>query len=348
MLLAGIVGKGQEIGEIRSGSTVALAHLYSVLVNEHVLLGRGAGPALLASPRSSSTGSSMGHFGIKREHLRAGWWRCADQLEGKQDDDDGTKGRLVAREFDRVVNPRRILDRLLVCELVLIQFVFEHDRSTRQDFFVRTDPLPRGNPHQRHRRTDRRPHGATAGLFKGAEDGTQAYFDYVNSTGGVNGRMIKLDAQDSAYSEGTVANVTQEQIKSDFALVGGFSLDDAAEEPFVKAAAIPDIAYPLDPGLSNLPTAYSPVPNNDNDFAVTIFKLLKKKFPTAIKHVGIIWSNATASTAEAEKAFERGLESQGFKIVYDAGYTASQSTFLRQCPDHEVSGCPAVPLTGTS
>ncbi|MGD0395117.1 MAG: TetR/AcrR family transcriptional regulator [Acidimicrobiales bacterium] len=39
MLLAGIVGAGQEIGEIRTGSTVALAHLYSVLVNEHVLLG---------------------------------------------------------------------------------------------------------------------------------------------------------------------------------------------------------------------------------------------------------------------------------------------------------------------
>jgi ABC-type branched-subunit amino acid transport system substrate-binding protein len=166
------------------------------------------------------------------------------------------------------------------------------------------------------------------GLFKGAEDGTQAYFDYVNSTGGVNGRMIKLDAEDSAYSDGTVANATQAQIKNDFALVGGFSLDDAAEEPFVKAAGMPDIAYPLDPGLSNLPTAYSPVPNNDNDFPVTIFKLLKAKFPTAIKHVGIIWANATPSTGEAEKAFERGLESQGFKIVYDAGFTPTQSTFL--------------------
>jgi ABC-type branched-subunit amino acid transport system substrate-binding protein len=166
------------------------------------------------------------------------------------------------------------------------------------------------------------------GLFKGAEDGTQAYFDYVNNSGGVNGRMIKLDAQDSGYSDGTVANDTQEQIKSDFALVGGFSLDDAAEEPLVKAAAMPDVAYPLDPGLSNLPTAYSPFPNNDNDFPVTVFKLLKEKFPTAIKHVGIIWSNATASTGEAEKAFEHGLESQGFKIVYDAGYAASQSTFL--------------------
>lgn len=166
------------------------------------------------------------------------------------------------------------------------------------------------------------------GLFKGAEDGTQAYFDYINSTGGVNGRMIKLDAQDSAYSDGTVANATAAQIKNDFALVGGFSLDDAAEEPLVKAAGMPDIAYPLDPDLSNLPTAYSPVPNNDNDYPVTIFKVLKRKFPKAIKHVGILWANDTAATAEAEKAFERGAQSQGYKIVYDSSFAPSQTTFL--------------------
>ena len=96
------------------------------------------------------------------------------------------------------------------------------------------------------------------GLFKGAEDGTEAYFDYIDSLGGVNGRMIHLDAQDSAYSDGTVAAATAAQIKSDFALVGGFSLDDAAEEPLVKAAGMPDVAYPLDPGLSNLPDVLQP------------------------------------------------------------------------------------------
>jgi ABC-type branched-subunit amino acid transport system substrate-binding protein len=166
------------------------------------------------------------------------------------------------------------------------------------------------------------------GLFKGAEDGTRAYFDYVNSTGGVNGRKIELDAQDSAYNDGTVANATTAQIKHDFALVGGFSLDDSAEEPLIKAAGMPDIAYPLDPDLSNLPTSYSPVPNNDNDMPITIFKLIKQKFPKAIKHVGILWANDTPATIEAEKAFERGAESQGFKIVYDAGFTPSQTTFL--------------------
>jgi len=167
-----------------------------------------------------------------------------------------------------------------------------------------------------------------SGLFKGAEDGTQAYFDYINSRGGVNGRKIKLDAQDSLYSDGTVANDTAAQIKSDFALVGGFSLDDAAEEPLVSSAKMPVVSYPLDPGLANLPTAYSPFPNADSDVPTTIFKVLKKKFPTQIKHVGILWANATPSTALAEKAFERGAKSEGFDIVYDASFSPTQTTFL--------------------
>lgn len=37
-LLAGIVGDGQKADEIRDGDVYAIAHLYSVLINEHVLL----------------------------------------------------------------------------------------------------------------------------------------------------------------------------------------------------------------------------------------------------------------------------------------------------------------------
>jgi AcrR family transcriptional regulator len=37
-LLAGIVGDGQQAGEIRDGDAFAIAHLYSVLINEHILL----------------------------------------------------------------------------------------------------------------------------------------------------------------------------------------------------------------------------------------------------------------------------------------------------------------------
>src|SRR5581483_7485403 len=62
------------------------------------------------------------------------------------------------------------------------------------------------------------------GLVKDAQVGTQAYFDYVNSTGGVNGRKLVLDAKDSAYDSNTASSLTQTQAQQDFALVGGFSL----------------------------------------------------------------------------------------------------------------------------
>jgi ABC-type branched-subunit amino acid transport system substrate-binding protein len=167
-----------------------------------------------------------------------------------------------------------------------------------------------------------------AGLFKGAEDGTRAYFAYINSKGGVNGRKLNLDARDSAYQGGVVANATANIITHDFAMVGGFSLLDSAELPYVDFAHMPDVAYPLDVSLSQSPYVYSPAPNAVNDYAVGFMKYLKKKYPNAIKHVGILWANATPSTAQTEKAFENAMRSQGFKIVYDVSFNDTQFTFL--------------------
>ena len=89
------------------------------------------------------------------------------------------------------------------------------------------------------------------GLFKGAEDGTKAYFAYINSMGGVNGRKLILDAQDSTFQGGQVATVTGTQIRTEFALVGGFSLLDSAEKPLIDIAHVPDVGFSLSPGLSS-------------------------------------------------------------------------------------------------
>ena len=99
------------------------------------------------------------------------------------------------------------------------------------------------------------------GLFKGAEDGTKAYFAYINSLGGVNGRKLILDAQDSTFQGGQVATVTGTQIRTEFALVGGFSLLDSAEKPLIDLARVPDVGFSLSPGLSSDPYLYSPLPN---------------------------------------------------------------------------------------
>ena len=102
------------------------------------------------------------------------------------------------------------------------------------------------------------------GLFEGAKIGTEAYFAYINSQGGVNGRKLVLDAQDSAFSSGTVANETQSIAKNDFAIVGGFSLLDGAEQPIIDANKLPTVTEVLNPSLFNDPNLYSAVPVVNN------------------------------------------------------------------------------------
>jgi len=166
------------------------------------------------------------------------------------------------------------------------------------------------------------------GLFKGAEDGTKAYFAYINSLGGVNGRKLILDAQDSTFQGGQVATITGTQIRTEFALVGGFSLLDSAEKPLIDIAHVPDVGFSLSPGLSSDPYLYSPLPNPETYYPTNLFKFLKKQYPQAVKKVGIIWENATASTVAAETAIESAMKAAGMQIVYDHGVGPFDTNFL--------------------
>jgi ABC-type branched-subunit amino acid transport system substrate-binding protein len=166
------------------------------------------------------------------------------------------------------------------------------------------------------------------GLFKGAEDGTEAYLAYINSKGGVNGRKIHLNAQDSAFEPGQVATTTAAQIKDDFALVGGFSLLDSAEQPLIDLAHMPDVGFSLSPGLATDPNLYSAQPNPVDNYPLGFFKFFAKKYPQAVKKVGIIWENATASTKAAEDAAEAAMKASGWDIVYDHGVGPFYTDFL--------------------
>jgi ABC-type branched-subunit amino acid transport system substrate-binding protein len=166
------------------------------------------------------------------------------------------------------------------------------------------------------------------GPFISAEDGTKAYFAYVNSQGGINGRRLILDTQDSTFQGGVVTTETGSQIRNDFALVGGFSILDSAEKPLIDIAHMPDITLPLDPGMVRDPYVYSPLPNVINDVPLGFFKYLKRKYPQAVKKVGIIWENATPATVSTEHAFEAAMKSVGFQILYDHGVGPFDTDFL--------------------
>ncbi|MSY31054.1 MAG: ABC transporter substrate-binding protein, partial [Actinobacteria bacterium] len=58
--------------------------------------------------------------------------------------------------------------------------------------------------------------------YNKVDDAMRAYFDYVNSKGGVNGRMIRLEVKDDAYKAGLTVSTASSLINKEkvFAFVG--------------------------------------------------------------------------------------------------------------------------------
>jgi branched-chain amino acid transport system substrate-binding protein len=166
------------------------------------------------------------------------------------------------------------------------------------------------------------------GLFEGAKIGTEAYFAYINSQGGVNGRKLVLDARDSAFSSGTVANEASSIAANDFALVGGFSLLDGSEQPAVDSAHVPVVTQVLTPAYYSDPNLYSAVPLVNNGEISGPFKWLKSKYPQDIQHVGVIGSNSAATAVTAEHVFQNLTQSFGYKWVYERDAAYTETSFL--------------------
>ncbi len=168
---------------------------------------------------------------------------------------------------------------------------------------------------------------AIGGLFKGALVGTQAYADYVNSTGGVNGRKITVDSADDQYTGTGNKEATQNAVSTDAALVGGFStFDSFGGTVLAQNPGVPDVTQVLDPATNALPNVYSAVPL-EGGWEEGALQYYWKKFGSApLQHVGTLVANLPSP--EADWAGEKYvMEKVGYHVVYDATYGDTQFDF---------------------
>ena len=165
-----------------------------------------------------------------------------------------------------------------------------------------------------------------AGIFKGAAVGTEAYADYVNSQGGINGRKIIVDSSDDNYSGAPNKQETQADVDKDFATVGGFSLFDNFGGTILKAnPQVPNVTVSLDLAASELPNSFSPAPT-PNGWILGPLVYFQKKFPSDVKDAGALVADEPSAETKwtAEKA---AMEHLGYKVVYDPTFDISTTDF---------------------
>jgi branched-chain amino acid transport system substrate-binding protein len=164
------------------------------------------------------------------------------------------------------------------------------------------------------------------GLFKGADVGTEAWADYVNSTGGINGRKIDVDSYDDGYQGAPNKQATQQVVDKDFAAVGGFSLEDSYGETVLAAnPGVPNVTVSLSQLASDLPNSFSPDPAAIG-WPTGGLLYFKQKFPGDVQHAAALVADQPSAIVKwgGEKA---AMESLGYKLLYDQQFDITTTNF---------------------
>jgi len=167
--------------------------------------------------------------------------------------------------------------------------------------------------------------GPVPGLFQGAPYGAEAYFAYLNSKGGVNGRKIKLVSYDDGFSGQANAEQYRQSIAKQFAVVGSMSLfDNYGCKLLASSPAFSDISLTLDPTTNALPNVFSPNPTAQSS-PIGPLAYIKKHYPKA-KNVSALISDA--ETAKLQWSGQKAaFVHNGFKIAYERFINPLETNF---------------------
>jgi ABC-type branched-subunit amino acid transport system substrate-binding protein len=165
--------------------------------------------------------------------------------------------------------------------------------------------------------------GPVPGLFQGAVDGVKAYFAYVNSTGGVDGRTLVDDAKDSALSCSSSSQDVTSLVPKVFAFVGSFELYDSCTTPTIsKNSTTPYIGVALDTKLTALPNSFSPEPTPPG-FRTGADKYIMQKY--GVSRLGFISGQGAQEPIESYEY--EAAHSVGATVAYKRFATSTETDF---------------------
>jgi ABC-type branched-subunit amino acid transport system substrate-binding protein len=169
--------------------------------------------------------------------------------------------------------------------------------------------------------------GIAPGLTQSAQQATEAWAAYVNSTGGICGRQIKVTPYDDGNDSGTNYSDAQQACSSDFAMVGNASGFDDGGAQAVTACSIPDMAAEISTAAAGTTAdIFGASPGNAHYWSLGPANYLKATYPNAITKAAMIYLNVSATQTQAAHEVA-AYESVGFKYVYDQSTTPTNANY---------------------
>ncbi len=141
----------------------------------------------------------------------------------------------------------------------------------------------------------------------------QAFADWCNASGGINGRKIVIDNRDAALFN--AAQQATAACQSDFMAVGGGMALDQPSVPVREKCGLGQISGYVVSDASELASdQVDPSGANTNTITSGWFGALAKAYPQAVKKAGMGGEN-NPSVLEPERKDEYGAEAQGWNVL---------------------------------
>jgi ABC-type branched-subunit amino acid transport system substrate-binding protein len=169
--------------------------------------------------------------------------------------------------------------------------------------------------------------GVVPGLTQSAQQATEAWADYVNSTGGICGRQIKVQPFDDGSDSGTDYADAEQACSSDFAMVGNASGFDDGSAQAVSACGIPDMAAEISTvAAGTTADIFGASPGNAHYWSLGPANYIKATYPSAITKAAMIYLDVSATQTQATNEVN-AYKSVGFNYVYDASTTPTNANY---------------------
>jgi hypothetical protein len=142
------------------------------------------------------------------------------------------------------------------------------------------------------------------GLSQETSDAMEAFIDWCNEQGGINGRELVGNYYDAAITN--VANAVTQACEDDvFMLVGQAWALDSAQEEIRLGCELPSVpTYSVSPQFANAPLMYQPAPNPADYYTAGQAGPLAELFPDAVDDASVMFGNFAATIDTKDKVLQ--------------------------------------------
>ncbi|HEY8060405.1 MAG TPA: hypothetical protein VID94_16695, partial [Acidimicrobiales bacterium] len=163
------------------------------------------------------------------------------------------------------------------------------------------------------------------GLNQEIFDAADAFVEWCNAAGGINGKQLELNLHDAAVTE--YQPVMAEACGQDFAIVGSGAVQDNFWASTGAACDLIDIAgFSVTPEKAGLAgqdpleaRSVQPVPNAADRFQVGAFLMVGETDPAARERAGIVYGDLDTLIFRKNQTVD-ALEQVGFRFVHESSF----------------------------